>query len=168
MIHLVCGNFVALIASILMAYSGSVKDNKKIIYIQTIQILLLTASTLILGGYTGAIVNAISVLRNVLCYKDKLTNTMKTILILLCIPPSILFNNLGFLGLLPLVSTILYTCFMNVKSTIKLKFLLIITLILWIIYDVLIHSYTSALFELITVILHTITIYQLSRKNKIA
>lgn len=38
MTQLLCGNIVALLASILMVYSGSVKDTKKIIYIQTIQI----------------------------------------------------------------------------------------------------------------------------------
>lgn len=165
MIQLVCGNIVALIASILMVYSGSIKDNKKIIYIQTIQISLLTASTLILGGYTGAIVNLISIVRNILCYKDKLTNNIKIVLVLLCIPPSLMFNNLGFLGLLPLMSTIIFTCFMNVKSTIKLKYLLILTLSFWVIYDILIRSYTSAIFEFLAIIIHTVTICQLLRKK---
>ena len=85
MAQLICGNIVALIASILMVISGSVKDRKKIIYIQTLQILGFTLSTLILGGYTGTIVNLISLFRNYLCYKDKLTNDKITILNILCI-----------------------------------------------------------------------------------
>ena len=165
MAQLICGNFIALLGSLLMVYLGSIKDTKKIIFIQTIQIFLFTLSTLILGGFSGAIVNAISVARNILCYKDKLTNTAKTILILLCIPPSLIFNNLGLLGLLPLVSTILYTCFMNVKSPIKLKYLLIITLSFWVIYDILIYSYASAIFEFFAIIAHIITLYQLSHKK---
>ena len=166
MIPLICGNFVALLGSLLMVYLGTIKETKKIIFIQTIQIFLFTLSTLILGGFSGTIVNAISVVRNILCYKDKLTNTVKAILILLCIPPCLIFNNLGILGLLPLISTILFTCFMNVKNPIKLKYLLIVTLSFWVIYDILIYSYTSAIFEFFAIIAHSITVYQLLHKKQ--
>jgi len=165
MTQLICGNIVALIASLLMVYAGSVKERKKIIYIQTLQISAFTLSTLILGGYTGAIVNLISIGRNVLCYKDKLTYNMKIILILLSIIFSLLFNNLGLLGLLPLISTVIYTLFMDVKSAIKLKLLIVFTLIFWLIYDILIRSYTSAVFDFFTIISHTVTVYQLSKKK---
>lgn len=165
MFQLVCGNIVALIGSILMVYAGSAKDRKKIIYIQTLQILAFTISTLILGGFTGTIVNLISIVRNILSYKDRLTNSIKVILILLCVTLSLIFNNLGLWGLLPLLSTIIYTCFMNVKNTIKLKLLIISTMFLWLIYDILIHSYTSAVFDFFTIIAHTVTIYQLSHEK---
>lgn len=163
--QLICGNIVALIASMLMVYSGSVNNRKKIIYIQTVQILAFTLSNLILGGFTGAIVNLISLVRNVLCYKDKLTNDKKLILILFCIIFSLCFNNLGFLGLLPLISTVVYTCFMDVKNTIKLKLLIIFTMILWLIYDTLIRSYTSAIFDVFSIIANSVTIYQLYHKK---
>lgn len=165
MTQLIYGNVVALIASLLMVYAGTIKDRKKIIYIQTLQISTFTLSALILGGYTGAIVNLISIARNILCYKDKLTNSMKAILILLSIIFSLLFNNLGFLGLLPLISTVIYTLFMDVKSAIKLKLLIVFTIMFWLIYDILIHSYTSAVFDFFTMIFHTITICQLSKKK---
>ncbi len=163
--QLICGNIVALIASMLMVYSGSVNNRKKIIYIQTVQILAFTLSNLILGGFTGAIVNLISLARNILCYKDKLTNDKKLILILFCIIFSLCFNNLGFLGLLPLISTVVYTCFMDVKNTIKLKLLIIFTMILWLIYDTLIRSYTSAIFDVFSIIANSVTIYQLYHKK---
>lgn len=164
-LQLICGNIVALIASMLMVYSGSVKNRKKIIYIQTVQILAFTLSNLILGGFTGAIVNLISLVRNILCYKDNLTNDKKLILILLCITFSLLFNNLGFLGLLPLISTVVYTCFMDVKNTIKLKLLIIFTMVLWLIYDTFIRSYTSAVFDAFNIIANAVTIYQLAHNK---
>ena len=167
MIQLICGNTIALIASILMLVSGIVKDRKKIIYIQTIQILGFALSDLILGGYTGTIVNLISLIRNYWCYNDMLTNTKKVILILLSITCSLLFNNLGFLGLLPLISTVVYTCFMDVKNTIKLKLLIMFTMILWLIYDSFIKSYTSAIFDFFSILANVVTIYQLSRKSNV-
>ena len=165
--QLICGNIVALIGSLLMVYAGTIKDRKKIIYIQTIQILAFTISTLILGGYTGTIVNLISIIRNVLCYKDNLTKHYKGLLILTSIVFSLAFNNLGALGLLPLISTVIYTIYMDVKTAIKLKLLIIFTIIFWLIYDILIKSYTSAVFDFFTIIFHTVTVYELIHKKQL-
>ena len=163
--QLICGNIVALIGSLLMVYVGTKKDRKKIIYIQTIQILAFTISTLILGGYTGTIVNLISIVRNVLCYKDNLTKHYKGLIILTSIVFSLAFNNLGILGLLPLISTIIYTIFVDVKTAIKLKLLIIFTVIFWLIYDILIKSYTSAVFDFFSILFHSVTVYQLIHKK---
>ena len=47
---LIIGNIVALIASLIMVYSGYLKQKKKILYVQTIQIGLSVLSNIILGG----------------------------------------------------------------------------------------------------------------------
>lgn len=165
MTQLVCGNIIALIASTLMVCSGIIKDRKKTIYIQTIQIIAFVMSNLILGGYTGAIVNLISLARNYWCYKDILTKIKKIILIVFSVVISLLFNNLGLIGLLPIISTVVFTYFIDTKSLIKLKFLIVFSSILWLIYDTLLGSYTSAIFNFFTILGTTITIYQIYRKN---
>lgn len=165
MIQLVCGNIVALIASTLMVCCGIIKDRKKTIYVQTIQILAFVMSNLILGGYTGAIVNFISLARNYWCYKDNLTKIKKLILIILTVVFSLLFNNLGFIGLLPIIASVVFVCFIDTKSIIKLKILIAFTCILWLIYDILLGSYTSAAFNFFTILGAVITIFQLSHKK---
>lgn len=65
MIYIIIGNIIALIASIIMVYSGFLKQKKTILYAQTIQIGLSVLSNIVLGGITGAIINAISCGRNV-------------------------------------------------------------------------------------------------------
>ena len=62
--QIIIANIIALIASIVMVYSGYLKTKKKIIYAQSIQIGLLVVSNIILGGITGAIINLI----NCICY----------------------------------------------------------------------------------------------------
>ena len=91
-----------------MVYSGIIKNKKKILYVQSIQIGLYVISNLILGGITGAIINALSFIRNILCYNDKFGLIEKSIITILSIVLSILFNDLGIIGLLPLISTVLY------------------------------------------------------------
>lgn len=164
--YIVIGNIIALIASILMVYSGFVKKKKKILYIQTIQIGLSVISNIVLGGITGAIINTLSCVRNILCYKNKLGLKEKIIITILAIVLSLLFNNIGFIGLLPLISTIAYIWLMDIKDVVKLKFLIIFTMTMWSIYDLTIKSYTSSAFDFANIIANCISIFQLKVRNK--
>lgn len=60
MTQIVIGNIIALIAAILMVLAGLQKKKRKILFIQIFQIALSVISNLVLGGYTGAIINALS------------------------------------------------------------------------------------------------------------
>lgn len=166
MYTLLIGNIIAFIGSLLMVAASYAKNKKNIILTQAVQISLLAISNIILGGITGAIINAASALRNILCYKNKLTkfnifliSTVVTIL-------SLTFNNLSLIGLLPLISTLVYTVFMNTKSTIKLKLLILLNAVCWGIYDLAIKSYASATFEFIGMFVSVISIYQLTLRKK--
>lgn len=166
--NLILGNIIALIGSLIMVYSGLIKNKSKVIYVQTIQIILLVLSNIILGGITGAIINIISCIRNILCYQNKLFKKEKIIIIILAVCLSILFNNLGLIGLFPLISIILYTLFMDTRSIIKFKILNIIVMFLWCLYDLYIKSYSSAIFDILSIITNIIAICQiLNQKRKV-
>lgn len=166
MIYIIIGNIIALIASIIMVYSGFLKQKKTILYTQTIQIGLSVLSNIVLGGITGAIINALSCVRNILCYKDKLDLKAKIILIFLATMLSLMFNNLGIIGLFPVISTITYILLMNTKDIIKFKWLIIFTMLMWLIYDLFIKSYTSAIFDFMNIVANIISIIQIGLKNK--
>ena len=134
--NILIGNIIAFIASIFMVITGVLKEKKKILYVQSIQISLFVASNLILGGFTGAIINVLNLVRNIICYKDKLNLKAKIIITILSTILTLLFNNLGIIGLLPLATTILYIWFMNVKDVIKFKILIASTVVMWLIYDI--------------------------------
>ena len=135
-------------------------------FIQIIQIALSVISNIVLGGYTGAVINAISCVRDILCYKDKLGTKEKIIIIILAIGLTIIFNNLSLIGLLPLIATIVYISFMNTKDVVKFKFLVIFSMIMWLVYDLYIKSYTSGIFDFLSITANIIAIYQLQKNNK--
>lgn len=168
MTNIIIANIIAFIASILMTYTGILKKKSTIILVQTIQIALFVLSNLILGGITGAIVNAISCVRNILCYKDKLGKLSKTFIIISTVVLSLMFNNLGIIGLLPIIATVLYTLFMDVKDIIKFKYLSSFISLLWGIYDIVIKSYSSAFFDFLTIITTIISIIKIKSSNKVA
>ena len=55
---------------------------------------------------------------------------------------------------------------MNVKDVRKFKILIAFTMLMWLIYDVIIKSYTSALFDFANLIANVATAFQI-RKSKI-
>ena len=164
-VQIIIGNIVALIASLLMVYSGVIKQKKKILYVQTVQIGLSVISNIILGGIVGAIINALSCVRNILCYKDKLGIKEKIIITILALTLSISFNNIGIIGILPLISTIGYLWLMNIKNVIKFKILIIFTMILWFVYDIYIKSYSSAVFDFMNIIANIYSIFKIRKKK---
>ena len=167
MTNIVIANIIALIASLLMVYTGIIKRKNIIVLVQTIQIGLSVLSNILLGGITGAIINAISCVRNILCYKEKLGILAKILIIIASIVPSIMFNNLGFIGILPIISAVAYTLFMDTKDIIKFKYLTIFIMFLWGTYDLYIKSYSSAVFDFMTIIANIISVIKIkSTKNE--
>ena len=65
MYAIIIGNIIALIASLLMVYSGIIKQKKRILYVQTIQIGLSVISNIVLGGVVGAIINAFDIIHQI-------------------------------------------------------------------------------------------------------
>lgn len=165
MTQIIIGNVIAFVASILMVYSGYIKIKEKIIFWQTIQIFLSVVSNIVLGGITGAIINALSCVRNILCYKNKLDKKAKVILIILSIGISIVFNNIGWIGLLPVISTVLYILFMDIKDVRLFKYLTIVTMIMWMWYDFYIKCYVAGIFDFLCVAANIIALIQLRMKG---
>lgn len=163
---IIIGNIIALVASILMVYSGFIKKKKKILYIQTTQIGLSVVSNIILGGITGAIINFLCCIRNILYYNKKLNTFFKVLLTILSIILSLKFNNSGFIGLLPLISMVSYIWLMSIKNIIGFKSLIIFSTTMWLIYDFSIKSYTSSIFDFMNIVANFISILQILYEKK--
>ena len=149
-----------------MVYFGILKQKKKILYFQTVQIGMSVISNIFLGGITGTIINALSMNRNILCYKDKLGLKEKIVITILAVIFTFEFNNLGYIGLFPLISTVSYIWLMNVNNVKKIKLLIAFTMLMWFIYDIVIKSYTSAIFDFMNIVANIVTIFQIkSVKN---
>ena len=162
---LVLGNIIALIAAILMACVGIIKSKKKILIVQSIQIGLFVISNFLLNGISGAIINIISFIRNILCYKDILGIKEKIVLTILSVVLTIIYNNHGLIGYMPLIGMTVYLWLMNTKDIIKFKLLIIFTIICWAVYDFTIKSYTSCAFDLLGILTNLLSINKIQQKK---
>ena len=160
------GNLIALLGSFVMVYSGTIKDKKGTIFVQSIQIALLAISNIVLGGIAGFIINLINLIRNIISYKNLLNIKIKVIISIISIILTLVFNKEGLIGYLPLISTLIFTWFMTIKDIIKFKYALAISVFLWLIYDFSIRSYTASLFDAITVVVTLLSIIKINNKRR--
>ena len=160
------GNLIALLGSFVMVYSGTIKDKKGTIFVQSIQITLLAISNIVLGGIAGFIINLINLIRNIISYKNLLNIKIKVIISIISIILTLVFNKEGLIGYLPLISTLIFTWFMTIKDIIKFKYALAISVFLWLIYDFSIRSYTASLFDAITVVVTLLSIIKINNKRR--
>ena len=161
MIQIVIANIIDFLASMVQIYTGAVKDKAKILLLQILQLGMQTVSMLLLGAIPGAISNVLSCIRNYLCYKDVFTWPVKIVLIVISFVLTVAFNNQGLLGYLPFVVCTVYVLFMDMKDEIKFKLLVTLTFVPWMVYYLVIKSYTGALFAAITIVTSFWTLYKM-------
>ncbi len=164
--YIIIGNVIGLIGSLLMVYGGSVKKREKAIIVQTIQMAILSLNNLVLGSVSGFIINIINIVRNILSYKDKLYKPIIVLIIIVSILLTIKFNTLGFIGYLPLINSIIFILFMNNKSDIGFKILTIVYVLFWFVHDIYIKSYTTALFDALTIVTSSYAIFKLKKEKR--
>ena len=163
---LLIGNAFALCASLILAFSGLVRDKQRIIFMHCIQKLFGIAGNIILGGITGALMNLTTLIRNIFCYKNKLVFKTKIVLIVISTIIVLYSNELSPISFLPMISTIIYTLLMDIKDVIRFKKLALVTTIMWFTYDIFIKSYAGAIFDFAYIITNLIAIILL-RKSEV-
>ena len=165
MIQIIIANVIDFLASMIQIYSGTIKEKKKILLFQIIQLGIQTVSMLLLGAIPGAISNVLSCIRNYLCYKNIFTWPIKIILILLSLVLTVAFNNQGLLGYLPFVVCTIYVLFMDIKDPFKFKVLVTLTFVPWIFYFFIIKTYTGAFFAATTVLTNVWTLMKMKKEE---
>ncbi len=171
---IVLGNIVSFIACSISAASGYVKSKNKTLIMQTIQQALSMTACIILHSPSGAVLNALSVPRNLLACKDKLNFPAKLILSVLsggfglffAISVCIESGHFVLAGFLPIIPTILYTIWLDTQDAVKFKLLVIQMITFWTIHDMLIKSYTSSFFNLFQILFSVLAIIRIRKEQK--
>ena len=159
-------NIIDFLASILMVASGSIKKKAKILAVQIIQLLMQSVSMLLLGGITGAVNNVLSCLRNYICYKEKMNAVWKAVLIVASIALTLLLNDQGLLGLIPVVVCTVYILLMDIKDPIAFKLLVTASFVPWVFYHFYLGAYVAAVFDTLSVITNAVTLFVMIQEKK--
>lgn len=161
------GNIISFAASIFMMLSCVVKDRKKIFHLQFLQCALLAVSSWFFVSYSGIVANAVAAMRNLTVAQNKFTKKMALLFLVLSVVFGLLFNNRGFIGLLPMIANVQFAVccylFTGIKGT---KISIWFNVLLWILYSFLIMDFSTALSDTIVLIINTATIINLCKDEK--
>ena len=163
--NIIIGNITSFLSCLLDAYSAT-KDNKKeMIIIQSFSIAIYTITNALLKAYSAVVQNVFALVRNFLAVKGIKNKIAEWIIILRCLFFGLYFNNLGLIGLLPVIGNVEYSiCLFVLKDHIKtLKFSFLICNLCFVILNLSISNYVGFIANSIAVI---ITAVELFKKNK--
>ena len=147
---IIIANIISFLGCGLMVLVGLIKEKRRILSVQCVQFTLQGASNLMLGGTSGFIANIVSIARNIAFSKLKNTVWLKLLFIALQLVLSWSSLISGLIHWLPFLAAVLFTWFLDVKSEVRLKIVIISTQIMWLIYDFVHMNYVAVAFDCFT------------------
>lgn len=144
------------------------KKHQNIVLLKLSSELVFSIQYILLGAWTGAVLDFISVIRNFLFYKfvKKGISTTPVIIIFgLFVIATGFFTFDGFMSLLPIGSKLLTTVSYGMKNEKWLRIITLPSCILWIIYNLFVGSYAGALTDTMTLVSLLIAMYKFDFKG---
>ena len=164
--NILLGNIVSFIGCTVMVLIGLIKNKDRYIVAQTLQFGLNALSHFLLGGYGGTVASLVSAARNIIIAKWKCTTGIKIALILIQTALSISTVTANPITWIPIIAAGMFTWYIDTKDVMWFKWVIIITLIMWAVYDLYHHNYVSIWFSIFTVITNGISMVKIHKERK--
>ena len=162
---LLIGNAISMVGCLIMVLIGFLKKTNHILVAQCAQCVFMGVGNLVLGGISGFICNIVTILRNIVFLRFRNTTAMKIFFIALQFVLSISTLSAGWISWLPIVSAALFTWYMDTKSEVKLKIVILCTQVMWLTYDLYYLNYVASAFDVMTFISNCIGLYLVCKKK---
>ena len=159
------GNLVSMVGCVLMVLIGFVRKKERVIGLQCFQFAFLAAGNLILGAVSGFISGVVSILRNLIFPRVKGGIWLKLLFIAAQLILTLAAGWAGPISLLPLTAGILFTWFIDTKSDIQLKWVIIIAQVLWGVYDFYYRNFVAFTFDVLTILSNLAAIIIIKREE---
>ncbi|MBE6923507.1 MAG: YgjV family protein [Ruminococcaceae bacterium] len=159
------GNLISMVGCVLMVLIGFVRKKERVITLQCFQFGFLAAGNLILGAVSGFISGVVSILRNLIFPRVKGGLWLKLVFIALQVVFTVLAGWAGPISLLPLFAGILFTWFIDTKSDIQLKWVIIIAQVMWGFYDFYYRNFVAFTFDVLTILSNLMGICALKKNG---
>ena len=153
-ISIIIGNVCSLLAMLTDSISSTRKTTKGVLMVQNLSQVIYCTGTIVLKGYSGAVQNAVSILRNFVAIKKVNNKAVEWFLAALGVVLGLCFNNLGVLGLLPVVANLQYTLcvfrFKDNERALKISFLICIAM--FAVFNLVIYNVVGTISNLVVLI----------------
>ncbi len=160
------GNIAALIGCVIMVCIGLIRKKNHILLAQCAQFTFMGLGNLALGAAAGVIANVVSILRNITFSKFKPTWWLKTGFVVIQIALTLWTGIHNVYEWLPIISVIIFTLSLSLKTDSQFKLVLGLTQLLWLVYDLHYQNYVSAVFDVLTVVSTLVGIWMIQKAKK--
>lgn len=162
------GNLISFLGCLLMVSIGFLRKKERILGVQCLQFALMGVSNFLLGGISGTISNLVSIVRNLVFFKAKVTVPLKLVFIALQVLLSLGTIRVSPLEWLPVLAAGAFTWFLDVKNEVTLKAVIIATFFLWVVYDLCHQNYVAMTFDILSIFSNAAGIMMIRKAKKAA
>ena len=150
----------------MMVLIGLIKNKNRILAAQCVQFTLMGISHYLLGGMGGVWATVVSIIRNLVFFKFKVTVALKILFVALSVVLSLGTVTLNPVTWLPILATSLFTWVIDSENIIKFKNVMILTVCMWFVYDAYHLNFISAAFDAFTVVSTGYSVWQIKKEQK--
>ena len=153
-IRFILGQVFSLLAALCFAYSTFGKTKSRIVLWQTVYAVVYSVASAFLGGYSAIAANLLSGVRNILELKGKLTKWALGIICALIIALGILTNSNGWIGILPITASVIYSILIYATKSVRgMHIAVMINMVQWAVFDFVIRAYPSLVLDIVIIVL---------------
>ncbi len=147
-INILIGNGIAIFAAIFTILSSFSHGKKKIYGYQVLQCFFRALAQIFFFSYSGLTTLVLCAVRNILVAYDRFTKTLCIVFMIMITVLGIMANNRGIIGLIPIITTLIYTFGSYLyHDDYKIKMNITLNMVLWAIYDFMILDFVSGMID---------------------
>lgn len=163
---MILANIMSGIGMMLLVYSTFSKSKKKMLWIQVGDCFFNALGCLLAGSYSATATNAISMIRNIVNARGKMTKILSYIIAIILLTLGVVVNKKGLIGLLPPLASVIYTIWLERGKTAQsLRFGLVVNLALWLVHDFYVGLYVSGITDTLLIIVTVINIARFRKEQ---
>ena len=153
-ISLLVGNIYSLLAMLTDSFSSTRKTTRGVLLVQNLSQVFYCAGSIVLKGYSSAAQNLVSIIRNFVAIRKVDSKIVEWGLVVLGVLLGVGFNNLGWVGLLPVIANLQYTLvvfrFKDNERALKISFM--VCNVLFIVFNQVILNFVGVISNLVVMI----------------
>lgn len=153
-IDIIIGNLCSPLAMITDAISSTRKTAKGVLIAQSLSQVIYCVGTIVLKGYSAAVQNGVSILRNIAAIKRVESKLVEWGLVIIAVALGLACNNRGLVGILPVVANVQYTLavfrFKDNEWALKCSFL--VCMLMFVVFNFAIYNILGAITNLVVAV----------------
>lgn len=168
-ISLLLGNGCSLLATLSNVFASTRKTARGVLLVQSVGQAFYFACALFLKAPSGAVQNAVSIVRNFVAMgKKKSSKWVEWALIAAAAVLGVVFNNRGLAGWLPIVGNLEYSLavFRYRDDQRMLKAALVVSLLIFIVFNIIIGNVVGTVADFIVAVTTTVDLWRTREKKE--